>query len=374
MKKTMIAALMTANLLSCGASLAGQNGESPTIDAICADDAIECLISDAGVVVGRPGTTAVYAAGIDSAAKSFEQYFGRKAPKAAVVLGEVVDGDIRSSLLEAYPVVLPWFTIKDREILIARSVRTQILRQYPDMDEAMLEATVARSVKASLNANGPGADNAEDMHQGVFAHELGHLYFIRTFWPEENLNVVGTQAEEVSRYGGPGPDWLDEMAAVLMETKALTRGREAGLAPISESADYSALWPLETYFSMVHPAYEQALALVAERQRTAAGRAQGSVVILSPEDLTRRDDGRSPAMFYSQSRGFADYMIEISGDEQIFAKVAAHIAEGGTMENWLQQFGKGYGFASTTPMLETDFQNWLIGRYIETTPNGHDQP
>lgn len=379
MKKTMTAALMGASLLS-GAAQADKGKENLNIEAICASETIECLISDAGVVVGRPGSTAAYAAGIDRAAASFERFFGHTAPQAAVVLGEVADADIRSSLLEAYPVVLPWLTVQDREAMVASGVRAQILRQYPDMDEVTLEATVERSVKASLKASSPGAGaegghggSADDVHQGVFAHELGHLYFIETFWPDENLNVLDTHAGDVSRYAGPGPDWLDEMAAVLMENKALTRGREAGLKTVSESADFGAIWPLDTYFTMGHPAFEQARALIEARQKTAAGRAQGNVVILSREDLNTRDDGRNPAMFYSQSRGFADYMIETTGNEQIFAEVAKHIAEGASMESWLQKFGASHGLAKTVSALDADFQMWLKTRYSEseTSSNSH---
>jgi len=370
MKKMIIASLMGANLLNGGLLQATQNGENDGIQAICATANIECLMSDAGVVVGRPGSTALYAEGIDRAAESFQRYFGQIAPQAAVVLGEVADADIRASLLKAYPVVLPWLTIKDREAMVARSVRAQITRQYPDMDAATLNATVERSVQASLNANGgaghSGGGASEDVHQGVFAHELGHLFFVRTFWPDENMNIMESRPANVSRYAGPGPDWLDEMSAVLMENEALTQGRITGLNTVSENQDFSKMWPLDDYFTIVHPAFEQARAMIAARQRTAEGRAQGNVVILSREDLNARDDGRSPAMFYSQSRGFADYMIETTGNEQIFAEIAKHIAAGGDMISWLEKVGKNYGLEPTIEGLETEFHSWLTERYEDS--------
>jgi hypothetical protein len=202
---------------------------------------------------------------------------------------------------------------------------------------------------------------------------LGHLFFVRTFWPNENINVMESHPANVSRYAGPGPDWLDEMAAVLMENEALTQGRITGLNAVSENQDFSKMWPLEGYFTMVHPAFEQARAMIAARQKTAEGRAQGNVVILSREDLDARDDGRSAAMFYSQSRGFADYMIEATGDEQVFAEIAKHIAAGGNMIGWLEKTGKNYGLEPTIEGLETEFHSWLIERYAVIEVENKDQ-
>lgn len=177
------------------------------------------------------------------------------------------------------------------------------------------------------------------------------------------MNVVESHPESVSRYAGPGPDWLDEMAAVLMENDALTQGREIGLTNVSESQDFSKMWSLDDYFTIVHPAFEQARAMVLERQKTAAGRAQGSVVILSRGDLNAREDGRSPEMFYSQSRGFADYMIKTSSNEQVFAEIAKHVASGGDMGSWLSEFGESYGLETTIEGLEAEFHSWITEQY-----------
>ena len=377
MKKIITATLMSASLVSSAAVYAVQEAALISVQEICARDAIECSRTDAGIVVGRPGTTNPYADGLNAAAKRFERFFGRTAPKAAVVLGEIEDADIRTSLLEAYPVVLPWLTIKDREAMVASGVRAQVRQQYPDMDEATFEAVVARSVQASLNASSgagyEGGGAAADVHQGVYAHELGHLFFIRTFWPEENMNVVNTRPEDVMRYAGPGPDWLDEMAAVLMENQALTEGRETGLITLANEDDFSGLWPLNDYFGMTHPAFEQARAIIEARQNTAEGRAKGNVVILQRGQLDTRADGRDSAMFYSQSRGFADYLIEKTGNEQIFTDIATHIAAGASMESWLREFGVGYGLQVSVQALEADFHHWLEGRYggMSDPSHGH---
>ncbi|WP_262693123.1 hypothetical protein [Kordiimonas aquimaris] len=359
MKNIITVALASYVMLHPSAKAA--TAETAVAD-ICNQENVECLTSDVGVIIGRPGTTASYADGIEKAAITFERFFGHKAPKAAVVLGEVVDMDIRRSLTDVYPVVLPWLTIKDREAMVARSVRAQVLRQQPDLEGAALDAVVERSVKASLNANSAGR-NAEDMHQGVLAHELGHMFFIRSFWPEETMSMVEVRPSQINRYAGPGPDWLDEMAAVLMENRVLTASRTALLGTMSETDDYSDMWDMETYFSMTHPAFEQARRLIAARQNSAEGRARGGVVILSREDVEAGGDGRNPVTFYAQSRGFADYMIEKTGNERIFADIARYIAAGNSMTEWLAAEGQNYGLSKTVDLLEEDFRLWLKGRY-----------
>lgn len=359
MKKTLLAAQVAAVLTTSIA--AGADDDLPLSD-ICGRAAIECLESNAGVVVGRPGTTAAYAAGIDDAARRFERYFGAEAPKAAVVLGEVADAGIRRSLQKLYPVVLPWLTLQDREDMVAASVRAAIQRQRPDLTGDALEAAVARSVEASLNAS-PGGSANEDQHQGVFSHELGHLYFIRTFWPEDELNVVDMQQGEPQRYAGPGPDWLDEIAAVMMENSVLTQSREDGLSEAAAGGDFAALWPLADYFDMTHPAFEQARQLIRARQSTAEGRAQGGVVIMRHQDMQQDSSGRDPVMFYSQSRGFADFMMETTGDERVFADIARYIAAGGTMAQWLAEHDRSTRLPATVEALEQAFEGWLLNRY-----------
>ncbi len=356
-----------------GAGLFGASANAEvSIDTICARDGIECLKSEAGIVIGTPGSTAAYTGGMDRAAARFEEYFGVPAPQAAVVLGEIVDAGIRSELRSLYPVVLPWLTIKDRETMVAAGVRAQVRRQRPDIDDAALEAIVKRSVEASMSASG---GVSEGLHQGVFAHELGHLYFIRSFWPEDNLDVTQVTPGEVTRYAGPAPDWLDEMAAVLMENDALTNRREEGLKSAKAADDdYHALWSLDEYFTMQHPAFEQARRLIAQRQATAEGRARGGVVMLSGDQLDRRDDGRSPATFYAQSRGFADFLIDQTGDKQIFADIARHIAAGGDMDSWLTAQGAALGLPLSTHDLERQFKAWLDTRYdgkLPGAPAGH---
>lgn len=356
-------ALLSGTALLTMAS--GCSFAAPTLADICGTSDIECTEASAGTIIGKPGTTASYVAGLETAATTFEQYFGQPAPRVAVLLGEILDPEIRRGVANEFDAVLPWLSIADREALVTRSVRAQILRQQPDLEGDALEAIVKRSVAATLDANASphGDTGAEDIHQGVFAHELGHMFFIETYWPDDTLNILEPNLGDINRYAGPGPDWLDEMAAVLMENTALTIGRVQGLENAVEGDVFETLWPLETYFSMTHPAFEQARALIQARQNTAEGRARGGVVILSRDDLANQADGRSPVNFYVQSRGFADFMIETSGKRQIFAEIARFIADGGTMDDWLRISGEQYGLPASSTMLQEDFSDWINQKY-----------
>jgi len=189
------------------------------------------------------------------------------------------------------------------------------------------------------------------------------LFFIRTFWPGDNIDVSEINPDEVDRYGGPAPDWLDEMAAVLMENEPLTETRNSILTRRTEGLSEFSLWGFESYFQMIHPVFEQAKDIIRARQRSAEGRAQGGVVILTAADIPKREDGRNPVMFYAQSRGFANYMIEKTGNERIFADIASHIADGGSMEGWLKNADEQYEIAGTISALEADFNNWLTVKY-----------
>ena len=354
--------------ISAMASTAVMAEEAATIDALCARSDIECLKSDKGMVIGRPGTTAPYTGSIDAAAAKFEHVFGMPAPEAAIILGEVNNSDIRQSLPALFPVALPWMTLEDRKKIVARQVRAQIRQQRPDMPDEILEATVKRSVEASLQANGRNDD--AHMHEGILSHELGHMYFMRTYWPDGRHNLMNPAAGDHTQtgaglpqeYASPAPDWLDEMAAVLLENTALTTSRYESLQAIKSAADLDKIWSLSDYFTLTHPALDQAREALERRQQSSDGNTMGGVVILSQSDLEKPAKGPEPVMFYAQSRAFADYMIEKSGNEQIFAVIAAQLTKGGTMADWLQSVGASHGLPQTVAALQNDFNRWLMNR------------
>jgi hypothetical protein len=69
----------------------------------------------------------------------------------------------------------------------------------------------------------------------------------------------------------------------------------------------------------------------------------------TPEDLS----------YYTQARGFADFMIARSGNGYIFAAIAEAIAAGMTFESWLAQNGAAANLPPTLPSLEGAWTQWL---------------
>ncbi len=366
-KISTLAAIPSLTFILTTTSLAEANNNiTNAVSEICSRQAIECLYDQKGIIIGKPGRTANFKGTTDQASKKFRKYFGVIAPDAAVILGNILNAEDREKIRENYPVILPWFTAQDRRDLIESSVRSQVKEQQPDITDEALGKIVERSVKASLEASGQSPDNQDDgssnILDGALSHELGHLYFIRTYWPDQTSNVTDVKPSTIKRYGGPAADWLDEMAAILLENDALTTGRNDNLREAIEN-DFETMWPLEEYFTMTHPAFEQARRIIEARQKTAKGRAQGGVIVLSKGDLDKREDGREPVMFYAQSRGFADYMIEKSGNERIFANIAAFVAEDRPITEWLGEHGVKNNIAPTIHGLEADFYAWLKNRF-----------
>jgi hypothetical protein len=366
-KVSTLSAITSLTFTLTTTSLAETNNNiTNDVSEICSRQTIECLNDQKGIIIGKPGRTANFKGAIDQASEKFRKYFGATAPNAAVVLDNVLNADDRKKIRENHPAILPWFTPQGRQDLIANSVRNQVKEQQPDITGEALEQIVERSVKASLEASGQPlknqSDSSSNILDGALSHELGHLYFIRTYWSDETLDVTDTNPTANNRYGGPAPDWLDEMAAVLLENDALTIGRNNGLKEAAKN-NFKTMWPLEEYFTMTHPAFEQTRKIIEARQQAANGGAQNGVLILSADELAKREDGRQPVMFYAQSRGFADYMIEKSGNERIFANIATFIAKNGSIDEWLSEYSGKYHIAPTIHGLEADFHAWLKNRY-----------
>lgn len=352
--------LALAALAGIAAHPALANTQS-NIATLCAAEGLECLHSDNGLVIGRAGTTASFETSIQAAAQRFEHYFGAAAPTAAVVLGGAVEGEGLELLHAEYGVVLPWLSQTDRLDMIRKTIRTTVKAQKPELSGDALDAVVEQSLKATLAAS-KGMTAQEKIQQGALAHELGHLYFIRTYWPEEEMNVTDVGGDTFTRYGGPAPDWLDEMAAVLLETDALTDQRWSRFRDLRIDPAHPGFWPLDDYLSMEHPAFQQAVALIKARQNTAEGRAKGGVVVLRGDEVQADPSGRSPALFYVQSRAFADFLIEASGETTIFASVAQALASGNSFSEWLDMHADRLGLPATVTALENRFTAWSEAR------------
>lgn len=293
---------------------------------------------------GTPDAAAQLADDALAVATDFERYFGRAAPRGAVIAAGTAQAIPASAAaaLEATGIVwqLPWLDAAERRALQRNTVERQLRAQRPDASDAEIRATAEAALPARSDADANAADRS------ALRHEIGHMLLMRAFWPSRPAAPSASP-----HYGGPGPDWLDELAAVLMESEAMADSRRTLL---HSSAASQHLQPLPAFFTQQHPMAAQLPALQAQAQPGA------NVRVISGETAQRMSaDAR---WFYAQARGVADFLIERTGDPRVFGSIVASLADGGDMDGWLKTHGPQFGLPSSVADLDADWTLWLAAR------------
>lgn len=283
-------------------------------------------------------------------AENFKRYFGKEALPIAIVPGGKISPEMHIDLKDAgYDSALPWLSVNDKTALAQSTIRRQVIEQTKGMpseqQEAIIEMALAKMEKKETM---PGAMSV--IEQGALTHELGHKWFISAFPREGDIQTP-------QRYGGWAPDWLDETAAVLLENESMVSRRRKAFNNM-KSED---LYPLKEFFTMEHPALKSALAL---NEKFGSNNSIGGsrAIILSDEEADEFLQGSAatdPTIFYTQARGFADYVMSATQDEQIFAKLAQHLSVGETLESWLALTD---GLDNSLEGLTDDWNKWLKAR------------
>ncbi len=326
--------------------------EQITEPDICLEGDYHCLINNNGIVISKQDNLDNYTTTITSAALLFEDHFGIAPKPAAVVLG----GEVNAEILAAFndldiKIILPWLTDADKRKIMTLNIRRQIKAQQPDLPDEIIE----RLVNQAIEATGESHENTDDVENGIIGHELAHLWYIEHFW--KNYGFVEGQAG--SNYGGPAPDWLDEMAASLSENNTMVEKRRQELKEIITHPSGPSLYPLSEFLKMEHP-ITAAKQLMSRFREEAAKEASGvKIQVFTTEEAQGLEMVGDPTIFYTQARGFADFMIEKTTDPQIFAKITKHLVNGGTIESWLKEYGSSFHLPSDIPTLEIVWLNWL---------------
>lgn len=314
-----------------------------------------CLATPAGWFYARtPEDAERLAADAAQAGEDFLRHFGR-APARGAVLAVGTSGRIdeaqRRVLREAgVRWLLPWLDPYEQQALRRQHLRSAIARQLGELATGeRIEQALARALSA---AAGPTAAPAVD--RGALRHEIGHLLLIAGFWPDA---LSGSSADGGRHYGGPGPDWLDEVAAVLLEAPDLVDARRAALR---EARERQALPPLEQFLGGNHPLRAWALNQSADAAAaTTGGGAEGFVRVVSGEEARSLAD--QGGLYYAQARGFADF-LQAHGGAAVFGAIAAALAEGQAFEAWLAESGPGHGLPAGLNALQERWESWLDGR------------
>lgn len=297
------------------------------------------------VIAGSPDRTDRLVAITRQAAARFESAFGRPAPAFAVV--ETENGAVPAPIearLRAAGVAwrLPWLSEGD----MAAGYRSSIERAVAAKAAAMgLDADRTKQlVDAAMQqqASRVSPEALRSREAGALPHELAHGWFIHSYWPRAD-------ARANDHYGGPAPDWMDEMAAVLAEDEAMADSRRARFAAILGGGDQAAkakLLDLAGFLSGGHPALP-ALDL---------GRQTGRVRVLTGAEGAAI--AQVAGTFYLQARSFADYLRARSGGPGAYRSAAAAFAGGKDTAGWLRDDGARLNLPTTIEAVERDWRAW----------------
>lgn len=326
-----------------------------------------CAESEHGLVIAD--STARAQELLDAAeagAARFQRHFGRPASLFAVI--ETNDGQVDGVALDGlkssgFKAVLPWLSPAGYRSQIEASVRRAVEAQT-----ANLPAEARESVLQQALAQVTGKSPVEGHETGAIAHELGHIWYIENFWP-------GREGRG-GHYGGPGPDWMDETAAVLMESDALAAGRVKQFAEryaklraggMLAKAPDNALVDLPAFFASSHPGVARGEAMLKEIRKEGPGAApKNGVLIRASSGPEAEKFAESAIHYYLQSTMAAEYLVARTGDLTVFARIGAAFARGETIEQWLANKEPKGKLPRDLKALQADWLDWLETRFPAT--------
>lgn len=332
--------------------------------ALQAAPQLSCAVAGRGVALAATPEEAQRLAGYAQAGEArFTARFGRDiAPYAVLSTPPTPD---RAALRAAgFAHVLPWPAPRAFDEAARRSVEqgTRRFAASQNMNPAQTEEVVARALSQIPDARAQAALDA-----GMVPHELGHLWFTAAFWPERPETAVKTDPDAPRHYGGPGPDWLDEAAAVIMEDDPTAAQRRDQFGALMKGEVVPAVGPVDGrailldlpgLLSREHPGLARAVAAAPEV--ISGGGGVGVGVSFTPAGA-----GARPAalerVFYIQTRVFADYLIQTSGRPTILADIAAALADGRSFEAWLASEGAALGLPSSVEDLQKGWEAYASG-------------
>lgn len=351
---------MIKHVLACGVAWAMLTAAMTPADCARASrlaPAKACVVNPHGVVLAPNRAEAERLAGLARGGEAlFARYFGGP-PVTYAVVQDAPAGIVPALGKAGFGSVLPWLTDAQLETGVVASLRRGAEAQA--RAAGVTGDVVTRTADASVadwRAKNTGEARAKQ-EAGVVPHEAGHGWYIARYWPGARIDGAG-------HYGGPGPDWMDETAAVLMEGEGFAAERRSqferiykGTAkgPVLGGVPVRDLIDLPLFLRREHPAK----GLLNSMATPVAG-ASGIRILAGAEAL---EAARGAILFYLQSRVFADYLIERTGKPAIFGTLGAAFGRGETMDAWIARHGRAHRLPGSVAALDADWRQWLTGRY-----------
>lgn len=336
-------------IASFGCALAEQ-ADAAASDGLCeslSGLSSTCVETDRGAILAPDAQAAnSIAAAMPHAEREFRAYFGFDPGRYLVALGSEARAEgVR--LREGALIVLPWLTAEERRAAAATSVRAGI---EPRLRAAGLsEAQITAQIESAMER----LERVDRQEPSIVAHELGHM------WLRGLPGVQWVDGDEA--YGTALPDWIDETAAVLMESgsEEMMRSRRDHFARVRDTTP-ELIMPLDVYFSQDHPLLRSMHRL--RPGAAGAGGPQGGPgvrVVSLEESQSSGINVAAGAAFYSQARVFADYLVSRAGAPSVFASITEALARGETMDAWLRASGARWNLPTSVAALEADWRAWI---------------
>lgn len=321
--------------------------------ALEAAPGLTCIATGHGVALAeKPGDAETFAGYARGAEARFQAHFGQPIAPYALVLTPPAPG--RAAMTAAgFQHFLPWPSPE----AFAEAAQRGIERAARGFAASQnMSAEQADQVVARAMANRPTAEGQAALNAGIVPHELAHLWFTAAFFP-------APPPEDGQRhYGGTGPDWLDEAAAVVVEDDAtadlrrdqfrlLMRGETTPALGSEDSRP--TLLDLPHLLTRDHPGLSR-LPPPPPSGPPGMGPSGGVAVTYTPAGSGPRPDV-AERLYYVQIRVFADYLIQKSGRADILADIARGLANGGSFEAWLARDGAAHRLPTSIAALHQDW-------------------
>jgi hypothetical protein len=189
----------------------------------------------------------------------------------------------------------------------------------------------------------------------VIPHQIGHASLTHAFWPQADSSGGDIHS------AGPAPDWLDEIAGLLLEDEAMTTQRREQFKGGYKASGFDPMTFLLSSAQLTNLAD-----LLTKPNPSAANKATGAPMVTMM--VMRGTNGPpSPVVegltYGLKARMFADYLIERTGRPAVFGNIAAAFSQNQTMEQWLAGEGRTLGLAGDVAGLEGDWKAWLLKKF-----------
>lgn len=356
------------SLLFIGVALTGAAEPSDLCRRATPVLSLSCVETGFGVALARDPARARELLNLaETGVTRFQQRFGTPTGLYAVYepAGRPPTGAEVTALRTAgFNNVLPWPAQEDRSAQIEAALRKSVAERLAAQSPEAIEGATKKALEGASRFIGRGASN--QLEAGVVPHELGHQWYSHMFWPN-------TVIDERRHYGGPGPDWLDETAAVMMEEPTMFGDRIGQFAqqyqlyrndPAKAPDAVRRMVDLPRFFHENHPAENEQRELIEKARKENGGRAP--IIITGTVTKNINDGSGRIITFYLQCAVASQYFTERSGDPKVFARIGAAFGRGETIEQWLANAEPKGKLPRDLNALQTDWLAWLDKRFPAT--------